>query len=187
MQNSYEKRGNTFTGFIGALIGALAGTLIWILIGRKGYVSGLVGLLTAVVSGQLYDSFGGKPGAAKTVIVVICVLVTVFAGTAGAMYVQSSELYDEELEECVELFMQYPQITEAEARAEAKEIMEDTYGGKIGHFKFLLALPENEGLFAENLAPGLLFAAIGCIGIIIGNRKAAKNGNSSAAEYKDEE
>lgn len=169
MQAAYEKRGNTFTGFLGAIIGAVVGIAAWVIIGRLGYIASAVGILAALLSGKLYDVFGGRPGAFKTIAIIICVLITVFGGTFGNFYWQTSAIYDDELEECVELYKAYYNVDDAEARTESEIIMAEAYGGRIGHFIYIKEQPENRDAFLKDLMTGLAYALVGCV--IFGSRK----------------
>ena len=169
MQDVCDKRGNSLTGFLGALIGAVVGIAVWMIVGRLGYIAGLVGLLAALVSGKLYDVFGGKPGALKILTLMICVLITVFGGTFGNFCWQAWDIYDDELEECVELYKKYYDADDVEARVESEIIMDESYGGRMGHFKLLIEQPENREAFINDVMAGLAYALIGCI--IYGGRK----------------
>lgn len=178
----YEKKGNVFAGFIGALIGTAVGIVLWVLIGKLGYISSLVGLVGAFVAAKLYDAFGGRKGGAKTFILIICMLAMVVVGVGGTYFWQSMDLYNEELEECVVLFQQYYGYNETQARAEAEILMEDSYNGKFGYFKELMSQPENDGLMLKDLGMGVLFAALGCVGIISGDSKAKKKQAAAARQ-----
>lgn len=169
MEDTCKKRGNAFTGLLGALVGAIVGIAVWMIVGRLGYIASAVGILAALVSGKLYDVFGGKPGALKILVLIICVLITVFGGTFGNYYWQAWEIYDDELEECVELYKKYYDADDAEARAESEIIMDESYGGRMGHFKLLMEQPENREVFLKDLMAGLAYALIGCV--IFGGRK----------------
>lgn len=169
MEDTCIKRGNAFTGLLGALIGAIVGIAVWMIVGRLGYIASAVGILAVLVSGKLYDVFGGKPGALKILVLIICVLITVFGGTFGNYYWQAWDIYDDELEECVELYKKYYDADDAEARAESEIIMDESYGGRAGHFKLLMEQPENREAFFKDLMAGLAYALIGCV--IFGGRK----------------
>jgi len=171
MQYGSTNKGNVFTGFIGALIGAVVGIAAWVLIGKLGYISSLAALVAALVSSKLYDVFGGKQGAAKVVILILCVLITVGVGSVGTYFWLSNDLYNEELEEVVALFEDYG-YSEAEARTEAEILMDETYGGRMGHFEELMSYEENQELLRKDLLTGLVFAALGCVGVIFGGAKA---------------
>lgn len=53
------------------------------LVGGLNYISALVGLLNATLSAKLYGKFGGPQGAVKVIVLIVCVLFAVFAGTLG--------------------------------------------------------------------------------------------------------
>lgn len=189
MQNTTAKKGSVFTGFIGALIGAAIGIVIWLIIGKLGFISSLAALLSAVISSKLYDAFGGRQGGGKVFVLIICVLLTVVVGTIGTFYWQSLDLYNEELEECVVGYKQYYGYSDSQARSAAEELMDSTYGGRMGHFNYLMDAPENEGLLAKDMGTGLLFGALGAVGVIAGNGKARKKrkAEEAAAQARAEE
>ncbi len=60
-----EKQGNLLTGILGAFLGALIGTALWVLVGVWGYVASIVAWLTAFLAGKGYDLLHGRPGKAK--------------------------------------------------------------------------------------------------------------------------
>ena len=78
--------GSYGTGFIGALIGALGGAVVWVLVMLTGYMASAVALLTGVFSEKLYRKFRGKKGGLKILILLICIAIGVVLGT-GVGYV----------------------------------------------------------------------------------------------------
>lgn len=158
MQNINDKKSSVFSGFIGAFIGAVVGTVAWILVGRLNYISSAVGLLTAVLSAKLYDAFGGRQGAPKVLVLIICVLIAVLAGNLGTVYWQAYDLYKEDV------------------AAYGKAVVHRAYGVKnsLGYFFALMGESENLGILVKNTLMGLVFAAIGCYGVIVNSAKTRK-------------
>ncbi len=166
MQNNSEKKGSIFLGFIGALIGAAVGAVVWILIGRLNYISSAVGLVTAYTSAKLYDVFGGRKGTAKVIVLVICVIIAVLVGNIGSCFWQAYDLYKEDV-------AQY-----------GKLVVHRAYDVRnVGEF-FLKLMDEsdNKGVLIEGIVTGLLFAGVGCSGVIVADIKARKAEKAYARE-----
>ena len=158
MQTGYEKKGNIFTGFIGALIGAVVGIVAWLLLGRLNIIASAVGLVTALLAGKLYDVFGGRQGAAKIVILIVCVLITVIVGSLGNCFWQAYDLYQEEVAQYGEFTVHYAY--------RVSNVWE--------YFLALMEESENQSVLIENTLMGLFFSALGCAGVIASNAKTRK-------------
>ncbi len=74
------KKENYAAGFVGALIGALAGVACIVLLGQIGYVAALSGLVMAICVLKLYEKFAGKTTTLGFIICVIVMLVMTFVG-----------------------------------------------------------------------------------------------------------
>lgn len=57
-----EKQGNLLTGILGAFLGALIGTALWVLVGVWGYIASIVAWLTAFLAGKGYDLRSARQG-----------------------------------------------------------------------------------------------------------------------------
>lgn len=84
------KEENVILGTIGALIGALAGAALIMLLAKVGYVASICGVVMAYLSLFLYTKFAGKLSKKGIVICVVIMLVTVFVtewlATSYAVY-----------------------------------------------------------------------------------------------------
>lgn len=72
------KEENVLLGTVGALIGALAGAALIVILAKIGYVASISGMVMAFLSLFLYTKFAGKLSKKGIVICVVIMLVTVF-------------------------------------------------------------------------------------------------------------
>lgn len=106
---------NVFLGIIGAIIGAIPGVLLWILIGQLGRVAVICGVAIAI--GALYGyAFLGK-NISKTGLIVcgIVVLVATFVGIQFDYYLTFMRVYELTLPEAMYV-MQYALAEDASFR-----------------------------------------------------------------------
>ena len=152
-----EKQGHVLTGILGALLGALIGTVVWVLVGVWGYIAGIVAWLTAFLAGKGYDLLHGRPGKAKTITIVVMLILSIFAGTAATVAVvgvQSIKEYEEGLNtfELARFKKLYPNELDY-----VLEIMQTN--------------DEIHTEMTKNLSVGLLFGALGAYPIVLGDRR----------------
>ena len=77
---------NCLRGFAGAVIGALAGVAVSILLYVVGFVSSLSAIISIVLGSFLYEKFHGKPN--KLMIIIVSVTTLVFlAATVPVVYI----------------------------------------------------------------------------------------------------
>lgn len=69
--------GNYFTGAIGAIIGALLGSVVWLVISYFGFIAAIAGLAMAYMSYYGYKLLKGKVGAGMPVIIAISVIISI--------------------------------------------------------------------------------------------------------------
>jgi len=97
-QEIKEKKGNVFTGIVGALLGSLIGVALWVIVYQLGYIAGIVGLVMTVCCMKGYVMFGGKLDIAGLIIsLVIAVVMLYFAeniALAVEIYNQFKGEYD---------------------------------------------------------------------------------------------
>ena len=144
-QKNKAGAGKTFLGVIGAFVGSLIGAIVWALIGIAGYVASIAGFVAAFLAGKGYDLMGGKPGKAKLITIILCVILAVVVGTVLPELYWLHDLYQAEIEG-----VPASQIilTEGEFFAEV--------------LPMLVEDPEVAGAFAKDILMGLFFAALGC-------------------------
>lgn len=155
VQEVQEKKGSVITGFIGALLGAAIGAVLWTLIGMMGYIASIVGFVIAFLSDKGYDLFKGRQGTVKMIVLILCVVLAVGAGTVGTYVWLIHDEYNTQLSELTEIEKKYYVIaTEA-------EFMRD-----------MLSDSEIQGGMLKDAGMGLLFGILGAFGLI----KSAKDG-----------
>ena len=94
-----EKQGNLLTGILGAFLGALIGTALWVLVGVWGYIASIVAWLTAFLAGKGYDLLHGRPGKAKTITIIVMLILSICVGTVGTVAVVGVQSIKEAEEE----------------------------------------------------------------------------------------
>lgn len=77
---------NYFKGFLGALIGGLAGAAVSVLLYLVGFVSSISAVIAIVLGAFLYQKFHGKPNKGMIIIVSLTTLVLLSA-TVPAIYI----------------------------------------------------------------------------------------------------
>ena len=115
VQETQEKKGSVITGFIGALLGAAIGAVAWAAVGMMGYIASIIGFVIAFLADKGYDLFKGRQGTVKMVILIICVVLAVAAGTLGTAVWQIHNEYTEQINALTDLDKKmYEIMTEAE-------------------------------------------------------------------------
>ena len=71
-------KSNLLHGFAGAMIGALAGGIVYVLLNKLGYVSALSGLLMAFLALLLYEKFGGCLDIKGVICCAVILIATVY-------------------------------------------------------------------------------------------------------------
>ena len=142
-----EKQGNLLTGILGAFLGALIGTALWVLVGVWGYIASIVAWLTAFLAGKGYDLLHGRPGKAKTITIIVMLILSICVGTVGTVAVVGVQ--------------------------SIKEAEEEMNSFELAHFKKLYPneldyvlemMQTNDEIHTEitkSLALGMLFGALG--------------------------
>ncbi len=143
--NVYEEpKGSIILGAVGALIGALLGAVVWALVGLMGYMASIVGFLIAFLASKGYDLMHGRPGKCKLFILILCVILAVVAGNLGTAAIQVHQVY---VEEGYSAFMSEGVFFELMIPA----LMEDS---------------DFTGAIVQDSLMGILFAALGCFGLL---------------------
>lgn len=164
MENNYEyaqeKKGSVVTGFIGALLGAAIGAVAWAAVGTMGYIASIIGFVIAFLADKGYDLFKGRQGTVKMIVLIICVVLAVAAGTMGTAIWDIHTVYNEELNALTEIEKKIYDIpTEKEFMLECLKDSE-----------LYIAILKDAGL-------GLVFGILGSYGLI----KSAKDGKKNQA------
>ena len=180
-----EKQGNLLTGILGALLGALIGTALWVLIGVWGYIAGIVAWLTAFLAGKGYDLLHGRPGKAKTITIVVLLILSICVGTVAT-----------------EIVVGVQSVKEAEEELNTFELarFKKLYPNEVDYvLEIIQTDDEVHTEMAKALAMGLLFGALGAYPIVLGDRRKkqqnagdtfkpydAANGAPKSAESADD-
>lgn len=156
-----EKQGNLLTGILGAFLGALIGTALWVLVGVWGYIASIVAWLTAFLAGKGYDLLHGRPGKAKTITIIVMLILSICVGTVGTVAVVGVQ--------------------------SIKEAEEEMNSFELAHFKKLYPneldyvlemMQTNDEIHTEitkSLALGMLFGALGAYPIVLGDRRKSRS------------
>lgn len=155
-----EKKGSIIGGFIGALLGAAIGAVAWALVGMMGYIASIIGFVIAFLADKGYDLFKGRQGTVKMIVLILCVVLAVFAGTIGTAVWDIHTAYNEELNSLTELEKKIYTIPTEE------EFMIDCFNDSEMHTAIL-----------KDAGMGLVFGLLGSFGLI----KAAKKKQSEVA------
>lgn len=79
-----EQKGSYLMGFIGALIGAALGSVVWALLYYAGYIASLAGLVIGIFAEKGYRILKGRKGKIKVFILIVCILAGILLGTLAA-------------------------------------------------------------------------------------------------------
>lgn len=138
-----ESTGSYLTGALGAIGGALIGSVVWALVLQLGYMASLVGLLIGFLAEKGYNLAKGKQTKGKIAVLIVAIILGVLAGTVASDAITLAQMIS------------------------AGELPGITYG-QIPKLIAFLAVNDPEYLRATivNCGMGLLFAALGVFGIL---------------------
>ena len=138
---------NYFKGFLGALVGGLAGVAVAVILNLIGFISAISSFVAFFVGILLYQKFGGKPNKMMIVIVTLTTFVLMMLSTVGMYLV-----------------------------AAAVDIQDQGYNYTVLEYLIsgLREDPEYAQGFYTNLAMTALFTIVGCVYEIIAFSKKIK-------------
>lgn len=84
MVNEFEKQDSLAKGALGAVLGAVANILVWIVVGSLGVPGSISGWVAALLSIKLYEYFGGR--IKKSGIIICAVSCAVFLLAANYLF-----------------------------------------------------------------------------------------------------
>lgn len=132
---------NYLRGTLGAVLGALAGSIAWVVIGLLGYVAAIGGIAISFCAAKGYALLKGK--ITKPAILIICV-VSIVVMVFAEFISYDIAIYNEVAKTYSVGFFQVSQFT----------------------FEYILQDSEASGEFMRNCLLGLLFLALGSYSII---------------------
>lgn len=164
-----NKQGSILRGLIGALLGAIIGGVLWGLIGiltQQVFMVAGVGLGLLVAYG--YTLFKGREGAAKIVIVALCVILAVVLGEG----LYNVGMIEQEYKAMPQYAREYLDEAGYNVGAMSEENLQMFYDmlipAKDEFYQEYLNDEEWRANALKNLGQALLFAALGAVGVIIG-------------------
>ncbi|MGN0793433.1 MAG: hypothetical protein ACI4MG_03040 [Aristaeellaceae bacterium] len=163
MYGQEENQGSIGKGLIGALLGAIIGALLWGVVGiLTQRVFALLGLALGFIIAKGYDLLKGREGAAKIVIISLCVILAVVLGEA-VYYVGSIEMEYAKLPEYIaeELAANGKSINDV-----PQAILKARIPTKEEFYNRVLQDDDFKGAVVKDLLQALFFAAIGAVGVI---------------------
>ncbi|MCM1259218.1 MAG: hypothetical protein NC307_15425 [Roseburia sp.] len=76
LSGDWEKKENILLGIIGAVVGILLGSVLWVLIGQIGFIAGIAGYAIVFCGMKGYEILGGKLSKAG---IVLCIILSFLA------------------------------------------------------------------------------------------------------------
>ncbi len=162
-QEEKEQKGSIIGGIVGAFLGAAIGAVAWTLIGMAGYIASIVGFLIAFLADKGYDLLKGRQGLLKMIVLLLCVVLAVCAGTLGTYVWTIHNEYAEQLNALTEMEKKLYEI------ATEQEFM-----------KSILSDSEVQGEMLKDCGMGLVFGVLGSFGLIAAARKGKNQPVQSA-------
>jgi len=195
---SVPKSGSVVRGAIGALLGALIGAVLYAAVFMLGYVASIVGFVIAWLSNWMYGKFGGKNTSARLVVVLLAVLLGMFAGQIAGysgMFATSYEsdggfeqlgwtldeyvlcnwdyyIYDDHrivLGNDYDRFIHHIDESQLNQYMTREEYIESAYDPSYAQYH-----AEAQKEFFSNMGMGLLFGALGSVGLFTKLNKSTK-------------
>ena len=140
-EQARSQKSDLIRGFVGALLGALAGGVLYVILYKLGFVAGISGLVMAVLALMLYEKFGGCLDIKGVICCAVVIIAMVYFANKLAW---SWEIYGE---------------------------LKDYGWGFSDVFKQMSYIIDKAGLksdYTESLVMGYIFTALGAVGRFIG-------------------
>ena len=195
MENNFEatyqpekKQEHALGGIIGAILGALAGAVLWCLVAIfTEHIYAMIGFVVGLIVGFGYDLFKGRTGVLRMVTVLVCVILSVVAGTVGAYAWWLHEGYVEETEfiataskqELAEAYLTAEELEELKSYPTAMqnlmlESLEVTMPSEMEYYQLALETPEFVSELTGECGSSIFFALLGSFALILGGGKKEK-------------
>lgn len=200
VQENQEKQGSIARGIIGAVLGAVIGAALWCIFSiMTEMVWSMVGFVVGLLVGFGYDLLKGRKGTIRMVVVFLCVIVSLVAGTllTEAYFLHDSYVSEVEFietatkKELIEFYCTEEELAEYNALpTPMKAIYEKTfYIEMISEEEvFLMMLEDQEytrGVLS-NCAQSVLFGLLGSFALIVKNGGKGKKAADTKTVNFDE-
>lgn len=156
LQDSKNTKNNYLLGFLGSVLGALVGSVLWIIIGLLGFIASIAGAAISYCAFKGYSLFKGKLTKKGIVLNIVAIIIAfIFAQYIGLYFDFKEAIAGADFG----LYLMFTPVLFSDS-------------------EFLLGLLPNLGL-------GILFIALGASTSISNNFKAAKNNEELKIEKID--
>jgi len=172
VMRSAESSDSDFTamlkGILGAVIGAIPGMLLMIMVARFGFIAALCGAVMAICIFFGYKLMTGSSWLSAKVGLIICGIVMVIAVYFSVKISWTFALVDaiEEAKELTKAFDSYG-LSDTYYKSILGGDTTPTFGNCWDNFGDILSAIGAKGRFVASLAENYLFAAIGAVGTFI--------------------
>lgn len=199
VQESQEKQGSILRGILGAVLGAVIGAALWCGISiMTEMVWSLVGFVVGLLVGFGYDLLKGRKGTIRMVVVFICVIVSLIAGTllTEAYFIHNS--YVDEVEfvetatkkELIEFYCTEEELAEYNALPNPlKAVYEKTFYVELYPeeevFQMMLEDQEYTKGVLSNCLQSVLFGLLGSFALIVKNGGKGKSAETKTVNFDE--
>lgn len=199
VQESTEKQGSIVRGVIGAVLGAIIGAALWCGVSiATEMVYSIVGFLVGLLVGFGYDLLKGRKGTIRMVVVFICVIVALIAGTllTEAYFIHDSYMDEVKFvetatqKELIEFYCTEEELAEYNAlSAPMKAIYEKTFYVELYPeeevFQMMLQDQEYTKGVLGNCAQSVLFGLLGSFALILKNGGKEKTNATKPVNFDE--
>lgn len=163
-----KPQGSIVRGLIGALIGAILGAIVWGVVGiLTQSVFTVIGILMGFLTAKGYDLLKGRQGAAKIVIVILCLIIAVVLGEAIYNVGMIHKTYLEGIDEVAAELEGYGIDLKALLETNPDEAYEKYIYTEMEILQMYIEDKTFWSDVVKNLAQAMFFAAIGAAVVII--------------------
>lgn len=110
-ENNTENKSNLFLGIIGAIIGATLGSIIWIAIGKIGFIAGIAGFIMVIFSMQGYMKLAGSIDKRGQIISICIALFMIFVANYTSYALEICKSYN--IADIINAFKRLPRVLTA--------------------------------------------------------------------------
>lgn len=183
-----ENKTKPLGGILGALTGACIGAALWCVISvATDHIYAIIGFLIGLLVGFGYDLFRGKSGVARMVTILVCVILSVTAGTLGSYAWWLHDWYTDECsfiatatkQELAEVYLTPEELAEVNAYPETiKEkvlaTLEVTMPSEAEYYRLYMEDDEFVKGVASDCFSSIFFGLLGSLTLILNAGKKQK-------------